>query len=312
MGSAKARVVVTGIGGFTGPYVRAALEESGYEVHGLSHRDHGRPEDQSIDLLDAEAVNGYFKRLVPDYVVHLAGISFVAHERAADQYMTNLLATVNLVESILGQGRPVKKVILASSSNVYGRPARLPVDESASPAPLSDYAISKYAMELMAQRRFDRLPILIVRPFNYTGIGQSANFVLPKLVKHFREKRAELELGNTAVVREFMDVRDVARIYVQLLASDVARDVVNVCCGVGHRLGSVVEKLIRLSGHQPQIRSNKALFRANEIDELVGSPDKLVARCGRISFHSIEETLSWMLVGQSRIAAEPARSSSAS
>jgi GDP-6-deoxy-D-talose 4-dehydrogenase len=278
------RVLITGISGFTGPYVRAALEDRGYQVVGL---------DETVDLLDADAVEQVVKDEGFDYVVHLAAVSFAAHEQASD-YQVNVLGTRNLLESIARHRPKVKKLVLASSANVYGRPARIPVDESAVPAPLNHYGESKLAMELMARQWFKRLPVLITRPFNYSGVGQSPKFVLAKIVGHFRDQAREIELGDTSVVREFMDVRDVAKIYVDLLECDAASDVVNLCSGRGYRLDEVLDKLRVLTGRAPAIRKAEALVRGNEIPELVGSPAKLRSILGGVSFKPLDETLRWM------------------
>jgi nucleoside-diphosphate-sugar epimerase len=293
----KGRVLVTGISGFTGPYVRAALEGRGYEVFGLSDRLQPGSQDEAVNLLDTGAMDSYVARKPFDYLIHLAGVSFVAHERAADQYQINLIGTLNLLEAMWRARLPVKKVVLASSANVYGRPESSPVSESATPVPLSDYGVSKYAMELMARMWFDRMPILIVRPFNYTGIGQSPNFVVPKLVKHFRDRTPHISLGPTTVVREFMDVRDVAQIYAALLESPAASQAVNLCSGKGYRLQGVIDSLREISHHPLEIRFNEALVRGNEIDHLVGAPGKLAELAGPPSFRPLEDTLAWMLKG---------------
>jgi GDP-6-deoxy-D-talose 4-dehydrogenase len=290
-----ASVLVTGISGFTGPYVRDELERRGYRVVGLANSKPARTGDLAVDLLDAPALRDCVARIRPDYIVHLAGLAFVAHDDAADCYRNNLLGTLNLLEAADRSKSPLKKIVLASSANVYGRPARLPVDESAPTLPLSHYGASKLAMEHMARIWFGRLPILLVRPFNYTGVGQSSKYVVAKLAEFFRKRAPEMELGDTSVVREFMDVRDVARIYAELLASAATGDVVHICAGRGYRLDEVLGMLERLSGYAPRVSRAPALVRGNDIPELVGSPARLERVVGKLSFRPFEETLRWML-----------------
>ena len=289
------RVLITGIDGFTGPHVRAALERRGYQVSGISRFEPKRAGDVKLDLLDAAALRAHVRALRPDYAIHLAAITFVAHENAAEIYQVNLLGSLNLIEALAAAGAAPRKIILASSANVYGRPARVPVDESAPAAPVSHYGVSKYAMELMAARWFGTLPILLVRPFNYTGAGQDPKFVLPKLVEHFRRRAPQIELGDTSVVREFMDVRDVGEAYAGLLESSAASDAVNLCSGAGHRLDSVIETLRDMTGHPLQIARNDALMRGNEIPALVGSNAKLKRLLPDVPFRPLRETLGWML-----------------
>ena len=288
------RVLITGASGFTGPYVRAALESRGHQVVGLADRAR-KGSDATVDLLDGAALGRFLEAEPFDYVIHLAALSFVVHDNAADYYRVNLLGAVNLLEALARAKRPLQKIVLASSANVYGRPARNPVDEAAPPAPLNHYGVSKYAMELMARLWFDRLPILVTRPFNYSGAGQSAKFVFAKIVGHFRDRAPEIELGDTSVVRELMDVRDVAAIYAGLLESEETSEVVNLCAGHGYRVDEVLENLRALTGARPRINRSPALVRGNEIPELVGSPAKLTRLIGKPAFRPLEETLRWML-----------------
>jgi nucleoside-diphosphate-sugar epimerase len=292
----KGTVLVTGISGFTGPYVRHALERRGYRVVGLTNLHSAHPEDAAVDLLDEAALSALVERVPFDAVIHLAGVSFVAHGNAGDFYRSNLLGTLNLLEALSRSGRPMQKVVLASSANVYGRPARLPVDELCATAPVSDYGTSKLAMEQMARLWFGRLPILITRPFNYTGVGQAPKFVVAKVAEHFRTGREEIELGDVMVTREFMDVRDVAQIYVRLVESNAAGEVVNICSGRGHTVKAVIDCFSALSGKTLRIRSKGELQRANDIPELVGSPSKLNdLLSGQVRFRAFEETAAWML-----------------
>jgi nucleoside-diphosphate-sugar epimerase len=292
-----ASVLVTGITGFTGKYLRHALEMRGDRVVGIADRGVNHPNDRVVDLLDVEAVERAVREMRPEYVVHLAGISFAAHDRPDDFNRVHEDGSRHLLEAITRAAVPVRKVILASSAYVYGRPTITPVAEDAAPAPVNPYGESKLKMEHLARRFFERIPILIVRPFNYTGIGQSEQFVLPKLIEHFRRRAAEIELAETSVIREFSDVRDVAAVYVRLIDSDARSDIVNVCSGIGYRLDAVLDTLKNLTGLAPHILRSAALERKNDIPELVGSPKKLKQLLGKLSFRPLDETLQWMLRG---------------
>jgi GDP-6-deoxy-D-talose 4-dehydrogenase len=294
MPAAPGRVLVTGASGFTGPYLRAALESRGHEVIGVS--DHAASAaDRVVDLLDAAALGRLIDAERFDYVIHLAAVSTVVHDNAADYYRVNVIGALHLLEALARAKQPPKKVVLASSANVYGRPARIPVDESAAPAPLNHYGVSKYAMEMMARLWFERLPILITRPFNYSGVGQSAKFVFAKIVEHFRARAGEIELGDTSVVRELMDVRDVVAVYAALLESPVRSEAVNLCAGKGYRIEEVLEKVKAITGVAPRIRQAAGLLRGNDIPELVGSPAKLRSIVPQAGFRPLDETLRWML-----------------
>jgi nucleoside-diphosphate-sugar epimerase len=149
-------------------------------------------------------------------------------------------------------------------------------------------------MEYLARLWLDRLPIVIARPFNYTGAGQSLDFLLPKIVSHFQAGAKVIELGNTDVARDFSDVRNVATAYRRLLEVSPAGEVFNICSGVAYRLDEVLKMMARIAGYEIEVRVNPAFVRANEIKQLLGSPGKLERTIGPLPVIPLEETLRWM------------------
>lgn len=291
------KVLVTGIAGFTGRYVAADLEKAGYVVCGTSHMAHetSRWPTFACDLLDREQTFDVIARERPDVVVHLAAIAFVAHGDADSMYRTNVVGTRNLLDALVRSSHAPSSVLLASSANIYGNAACETVDETVSPSPANDYAVSKLAMEYMAALWMDKLPVTIVRPFNYTGVGQSAAFLLPKIVDHFKRRAPVIELGNINVVRDFSDVRMVASAYRKLVEHEIRDQVVNVCSGVGHSLEGVLDTMRALTGHYPEIRINPAFVRSNEVHRLVGSKAHLETLVGPLHTIPLKDTLAWML-----------------
>lgn len=291
------KALVTGIAGFTGRYVAAELEEAGYIVCGTSH---GAQEASSwptivCDLLDREQTIDVIARERPDVVVHLAAVAFVAHGDANGMYRTNVIGTRNLLDALARSSHAPASVLLASSANIYGNAAREPVDETVPPSPANDYAVSKLAMEYMAALWMDKLPITIVRPFNYTGVGQSVAFLLPKIIDHFRRRAPVIELGNINVVRDFSDVRMVAGAYRRLVEHEICGQVVNVCSGTGHSLEDILDTMRTLTGYAPEIRINPAFVRSNEVRRLVGSKARLETLVGSLNTIPLKDTLNWML-----------------
>jgi nucleoside-diphosphate-sugar epimerase len=287
-------VLLTGIHGFTGGYVARELEAGGHRVIGLAH-DSEPPREGVLraDLLNREAVRRAVADADADAVIHLAAISFVAHGDVDEIYRVNVVGTRNLLEALAEAPRKPRTVVLASSANVYGNAAVEPITEDTPPAPANDYAVSKLAMEYMARLWMDRLPITIVRPFNYTGVGQSENFLIPKIVAHFRRGDRVIELGNTHVWRDFTDVRDVARAYAVIVAKAPAGQVFNVCSGVAHSLDEVLAMMAQITGYAIEVRRNPALVRAREVTRLVGDN----ARLDGLGVHPsipLAETLAWM------------------
>jgi nucleoside-diphosphate-sugar epimerase len=293
--SDKPRALLTGCHGFTGRYVAAELEASGYEVVGLAHD--GDPPRAGVlraNLLDRNAVQRAVAEARADAVVHLAAISFVAHGDADEIYRTNVVGTRNLLEALAGADRKPRSVVLASSANIYGNAAVEPIAEDTPPAPANDYAVSKLAMEHMARLWMDRLPITLVRPFNYTGVGQGENFLIPKIVAHFRRGEKVIELGNTGVARDFSDVRDVAHAYTAIVASAPAGETVNFCSGVAHSLGEVLDRMAQIAGYGIEVRVNPAFVRSHEVERLTGSNARLRTLTGFTPSIPWEETLRWM------------------
>ena len=290
-------VLVTGINGFTGRYLTEELRLAGYTVVGIGIEQTEAPgiAMTTCDLNDRLSMLSVVPRLSPDYVIHLGGIAFAAHDDVNSIYRTNILGTRNLLEALSQCPRPPTMVLLASSAHIYGNATTSPIDENTVAAPASDYAVSKLAMEAMAKLWAERLPIVIVRPFNYTGVGQSLNFLLPKIVDHFQRRATKIELGNVDVVRDFSDVRDVVHRYRLLLEAPVVGKIFNACSGTGYALKEILLMMAELSHHDLEVVVNAAFVRKNEVHKLVGSSAKLDKLIGTQKITPLRETLAWML-----------------
>ncbi|MBP2834515.1 NAD-dependent epimerase/dehydratase family protein [Dickeya parazeae] len=287
------RALITGLAGFTGRYMAQELVQAGYEVHGLENPAVAAGHRQ-IDLCDSESVRQAIQAIRPNVVVHLAAIAFVAHGKADDFYRVNLNGTRNLLEALSEVSDGLDCILLASSANVYGNRTEGILTEECLPDPANDYAVSKLAMEYMARLWMNKLPIVIARPFNYTGVGQSDNFLIPKLVSHFRHKAPSIELGNLDVWRDFNDVRSICRAYSGLLRACPAGEIFNVCSGVGTSLRDVVSILEYLAGYKIELNVNPAFVRANEVKILAGSASRLSNLLPSWKPIPLEETLRWM------------------
>lgn len=287
------KALITGINGFTGHYMAEELRLAGYSVVGLGNE--AADNVFCCNLLDRARLIDLVAEIKPDIVVHLAGIAFVAHGDTDAIYRTNVVGTRNLLEAVSKSGCQPRSVLLASSANIYGNATVEPIDEATTASPANDYAVSKLAMEYMARLWFDQLPIILVRPFNYTGAGQSLNFLLPKIVDHFKRRAPVLELGNLDVVRDFSDVRSVVKRYRLLLESGLSGETFNICSGQGHSLLEVLQIMRELTNHHPEIRVNPNFVRANEVHRLVGSHTKLDNAIGAVPNIALRDTLKWML-----------------
>lgn len=293
------RVLITGADGFTGRYLAAELQSHGYETHGLVREAVSLDHYDAVHVADLANTND-LQRIVeqvrPTSVVHLAAISFVGHGSLDEIYQVNLLGTRHLLDALTHAVTPLTTVLLASSANIYGNAEAECLAEEQPPAPANDYAISKLAMEYLARLYAVRLPLVVVRPFNYTGVGQSGSFLIPKIVAHFQRRALVIELGNLDVARDFSDVRTVVQIYRRLLQTpQTIGSTFNVCSGRAHTLNEVLQMAKEITGHDLEIRVNPAFVRSNEVKRLLGSRARLETAIGPIEDIPLHETLRWML-----------------
>lgn len=289
-------LLITGAKGFTGLYLAAAAKTAGLRVVELTSN------LNDVDTLEKEVLTAK-----PQLVAHLAGISFVASKDHEAFYRVHALGTSNLLQALSKLEIAPKKILLASSATVYGNSGNHLSTEDQALTPIDHYATSKVAMEEMAKTFFNRLPIVIARPFNYTGPGQKGNFLIPKLVDHFAQKKPFIELGNLNIEREFNDVNMICDAYLKLLEFGQANEIYNVCSGQARSLQFVLDTLKKLTSHNIEIRVNPDFVRASEVHRMVGSPTKLnslLALQGQtLQVPALEDTLEKMLLAASNVTA---------
>jgi nucleoside-diphosphate-sugar epimerase len=287
-------VLLTGARGFTGGYLRAELEGAGYEVVGGVVGAGAGAHEVMLDITSLDNCRRVMERVRPDYLVHLAAITFVQHADAEAFYRVNVIGTLNLLQAIVDAGVSPRNVVVASSANVYGNVTADEIPESQPPQPLNHYAVSKLAMEHMVRTWSDRIPIVVTRPFNYTGVGQEPHFLVPKIVEHFTQHAAEIELGNLDVAREFSDVRMVALAYRRLIEEAPPGETFNICSGEAYSLAEVLDIMTDIAGYEIKVKVNPAYTRYNEVKRLVGSTRKLKSVVGQMKSFPLQQTLAWM------------------
>ncbi|MBV6820336.1 GDP-mannose 4,6-dehydratase [Rahnella sp. PD12R] len=290
------KALITGIKGFTGRYMAAELSAAGYEVHGLGTvQNDGDENYHGVDLLDVPRLKNIVDAISPDVVVHLAAIANVAHSNAEAFYAINTCGTRNLLNILSALDTKPEAVLVASSANVYGNNISGKLNERTPFNPANDYAISKVAMEYVARLYSDSLPIIITRPFNYTGRGQSGDFLIPKIVKHFREQAGVIQLGNIDVWRDFSDVRNFATHYLNLIEKKATGNVINIGSGKMYSIRETISLCEEITGHKIKIQINPNYVRKNEIKELCGDITLLQKFSPSVEMYSFKETLTWML-----------------
>lgn len=297
------RVLVTGGGGFVGQWLAKALLARGDTVDLAGLGDPPRSGVLSgdewahvrllpLDVRSDDAVDSVVERSRPDLVIHLAAVSFPpeADRSPAATFDVNVIGAVRLLNAIVrrrGAGTIDPVVLVVGSAVQYGRHelADMPLDESADQRPLSTYAASKSAQEIVALQvhRATGLRVICTRSFNHSGAGQSPEYLLPSLVtRAARIARGEdhvLRLGND-VVRDYLHVSDVVRAYLLLCSHGTAGVVYNVASGRAVSVRQLAADVLLQANVSAEISSDPALARSTDIPALVGSPRRLMDDTG--------------------------------
>jgi GDP-4-dehydro-6-deoxy-D-mannose reductase len=313
------QALVTGAAGFVGQWLCGALLRAGWEVYGarLDEDAAARPgsvPSGGLSPVEADAVHWLscdvtsqadiarvLDAATPDSIFHLAGVSYVpdAGNDPASALAVNTVAAARLLAQLRQRKRagtldPV--VILVGSGEQYGAhdPEEQPLRESASQRPMSMYAASKAAQEIIALQSFrsDGLRVVATRPFNHSGAGQSSRFVIPALARRAIALRGTpgsvLPVGNTTPVRDFLHVADVVRAYILLAERGQAGEVYNIASGKGVEVGELASRILAMAGADATLESDPSLVRPVDVPILVGDPSRLQAATGWSVEHSLD------------------------
>lgn len=273
------RVLVTGAAGFAGRHLVAHLRESGDEVVGV---------DREVDVTDPGALAPVFDVFAPDAIVHLAAQSHVGDSWRDPGEVERV--NVGGTEALLGVAReraPGAVVVVVSSADVFGvvAEADLPLTEAHPTAPVSPYGASKLAVEAAARRAASGgQRVVIARPFNHVGPGQSPTFAVPGIASRLMdardEGREEVPVGDLSARRDLTDVRDVARAYRLLALFGRPGEVYHVASGSDVSIRNVAASLVAMIHPRARLVRDDALVRPVEVPVLRGSPAKLFAETG--------------------------------
>ncbi len=291
------KAFVTGASGFVGRHLVAHLRDCGDEVVPTDRSDGGP------DLLDADGFATLVAEVRPDVVYHLAGQADVAASWLSpiETMRVNVEGTHNILEMARTFG--VAKVLTVSSADIYGvvAPEELPIVESAPLRPVSPYAASKAAADLVALQAHlgHGQDVVRARAFNHLGPGQSKSFVgagfAARIVAAERSGDDELQTGDLTPRRDFTDVRDVVRAY-RLLATEGRPGVAyNICSGTSVSIGELAGLLLGLTDARMRLVEDPDLLRPVELPELRGDAALLRRHTGWAPSISLEETLSDVL-----------------
>ncbi len=288
------RVLITGAGGFAGGHLaRFLADQKNIKVYAVDHR--------TCDLTDSAATGRLLKRIRPDRIFHLAAASFVpaSWQHPREILTNNVSAQINIFESVKKLNLKCR-IHVAGSSEEYGKvlPHETPVKETAPLRPLSPYAVSKVAQDLLAYQYHQSfgLDIVRTRAFNHTGPGQREEFVTSNFAKQIAlieagRQRPVIRVGNLLAIRDFTDVRDIVRAYWLALEKGEAGEVYNVCSGVGRKIREIVRVYLENSSVRIKIKTDRSRMRPSDVPMLVGDASKFKKKTGWRSWISFETTL---------------------
>lgn len=308
-------VLVTGITGFVGSHfaeyaLRQGAVVAGSRLPGGSMETiaHIRSDVDlfDVDLREAQAVRRLLDRTRPDWIIHLAAQSFVgtSWDAPAETLTNNVLSQLNILEAVR-EARAHPRFLVVGSSDEYGDvlESDLPIDEAVPFRPLSPYAVSKVAQDLMGYQywRSYGLPVIRARAFNHEGPRRGEAFVTSSFARQIAEIEARLRepvirVGNLKARRDFTDVRDIVRGYWRLLQDGRAGEVYNLCSGRAWSIQAILDFLLseaRASGIE--IREDATLLRPADVPVLVGDPGKIYRAVGWRAEIPFEQTLRDML-----------------
>lgn len=274
------RALVTGANGFVGRHLLAHLAQYGDRATGV---------DRDCDVTDSSSVLEVLERTRPEVIYHLAALTHVGDswKNPVEFTRVNVIGTKNVLDAARAVV-PDATVVLVSSADVYGivREEELPIHETFRVAPANPYASSKVEAEHVAHDSFRMWGqrVVIARPFNHVGPGQSVQFVVPALVDRLLEALEtgadEIPVGDLSTRRDFSDVRDVVRAYRLLDQYGVAGEVYNVASGHDVGLDDIAAQLVESIAPGVRLVQDESLLRPVEVPVMRGSFDKIHEVCG--------------------------------
>lgn len=276
------RLLVTGLGGFVGRVLKQCVDDArglGVEICNPT---------EPLELLDLNSLVRIAQNARADYVIHLAAQSFVGEsfKNARATFETNFFGTLNLLEALATTGFR-GRFLYVGSADIYGAvPAEaLPITEVYCPRPRNPYAVSKLAAEALCYQWSQTGPfnVVIARPFNHVGPGQSENFAISGFARQLAEVKLgrrppRLEVGNVDVTRDFTDVRDVCLAYLSLMREGENGESYNVCSGVEYSVRDMIERLQGVAGVKVDVVQDATRVRPEEQRRVCGSYEKLNVR----------------------------------
>lgn len=314
----KGKILVTGADGFIGSHLVEELIDKGFKVKAfvyynsfnswgwldtISEEKKSTIEIFSGDIRDPNAVRTAMKDC--EWVFHLAALIAIPYSYySPDSYVdTNIKGTLNILQATKDLG--IKKLLVTSTSEVYGTAQYVPISEKHPKQGQSPYSATKIAADFLAEsfyRSFD-LPITIVRPFNTYGPRQSARAVIPTIITQLLNGKTEIRLGATHPTRDLLFVKDTVNGFIEIAKSDkVIGEEINIATQSEISIGDLAQTLINLINPKAKIITDVQRLRPakSEVERLYGDNSKITNLTHWKPKYSLEEglkeTIKWFSV----------------
>lgn len=300
------RVLVTGAAGFTGIRMMEFLGTQGVELTGLIRRQTsvaGLSRGSYVvgDLLDPVSLHAALEKNRPDAIIHLAGLTRGSSDAL---YAANVTGTKNLIEAVIA-ANPSCRILIVSSSAVYGYAGDSQIPETTPLRPVNDYGKSKVAQEehSLQYNSSGVTAISVARPFNLAGPGQPDNFLCGRIIKQVidieQKEKNTLDLLEVSTKRDLIDVRDVVRGYWALIShpdfhSECSGKAFNLGSGKAYRISEIIDIVEKITGENYKIRLSDAQQKA-AIPTQQSDNSRIASLTGWKPKISLKETLRDML-----------------
>lgn len=308
------KILITGFSGFVGHHFLQYLYDShsDTEVYGIDLReptwDYKAYEDKmkvhfkNVNLLDIDQMRELFTFFRPDYVLHLASFSSVAYswKYPAESFSNNTDIFLKLA-TVVRELVPECRVLSIGSSEEYGNvdEGEIPIKETNELRPTSPYAVARISQEMLSKLFSDSfgMNIILTRSFNHIGPWQDDRFVVPSFVKRIKDIKLQgksegtIETGDTTIVRDFVDVRDVVRAYYMLLKNGKSGEVYNICSGTGRPLRQIIDMIADELDMKIDNTVNPDFVRPNDNKVIIGDYSKIRNELGWEPEISFEQTI---------------------
>ena len=308
------KVLITGITGFAGSHLAELALKKGVDVFGTvrwrSRLENIEQIKNDVKLVDCDmrdfcSVKSALKKVNPDYIFHLAAQSFVPSSWSAphETMTTNIIGQLNFFEAIRDLGiNPVMHIACSSEEYGFVHPDEVPITEENPLRPLSPYAVSKVAQDMMGYQYYKSYGLKIVRTrgFNHTGPRRGEVFVTSNFAKQIAEietgKREKIiHVGNLDARRDFSDVRDIVRAYWLTVEKGEPGEVYNVASGIAYKISEMLKKLLSFSSVNVDVVQQQERMRPSDVEILLGSYEKFNKRTGWKPEIPFDRTLSDLL-----------------